>query len=239
MNNGLLYFPRGPDQVLPVAVMGQARGLIVQSDGATPNTRVRVSAEEIVLKSGNGIQFLAADVAVAADITMSGPGGLDAGAEAASTWYYLWLISNGTDVAAALSASASEINLMFGYDYRALLGAVYNDAGSNLVRFWQGNRGVRRVPVTIAGAVGANAIPTAVPPIARTVFGTASVGGLNVKFHGSIAGDVNLVGQIRLDLTTDGVGTALNRPFFEVPLINSQEVYLDTAVTLSIVGFTI
>lgn len=77
------------------------------------------------------------------DITASGANGLDNGAEANSTWYYIWAVHNpDTNVSAGLlSISSTAPTLPANYTYRALVGAVYNDAGGDFVDFHQrGNR---------------------------------------------------------------------------------------------------
>lgn len=108
-----------------------------------------------------------------ADLTVAGVSGLDTGAEAASTWYALWVIGDSTGVnsiAALLSASFTAPVMPVGYDKRRRLGCVRNDAASNFIPFvavWNGY--VRRyyldaTPATtnvLAG--GAAAVFTDVP----------------------------------------------------------------------------
>lgn len=62
-----------------------------------------------------------ADLTVA--LTASGVNGLDTGAEANSTWYYLWLIKNPTNglVRGLLSASATSPTMPAGYTHKRLL----------------------------------------------------------------------------------------------------------------------
>lgn len=64
-------------------------------------------------------------------------GGLDTGAEANSTWYALWLIKRSdTGVVDALfSASFSAPTMPASYDYKRLIGAVYNDGSGNIQAF--------------------------------------------------------------------------------------------------------
>ena len=65
---------------------------------------------------------------------------LDTGAEAADTWYYIWLTGDAANstYSAVLSVSSSSPT---GYTYYKLIGAVKNDAGSNIIPFYQhGNR---------------------------------------------------------------------------------------------------
>ena len=72
------------------------------------------------------------------DITASGAGGLDAGAEAANTWYYAHVIADSTGVnpvRGMLSASALAPLLPSGYDRFRRVGSVRNTAASNFRQF--------------------------------------------------------------------------------------------------------
>lgn len=75
------------------------------------------------------------------DITVAGQGGRDAGAEGASEWWYLYLVPQTaaptTTLAIIGSKTAPTAGGPTGYTNYRYVGAVYNDAGSNLVKFWQ------------------------------------------------------------------------------------------------------
>lgn len=77
--------------------------------------------------------------AVVADITVAGAGGLDAGAEAASTWYYVYLIYDDAtpQYAALLSTSPIAPALPAGYQWARRVGTVYNNAASDFRAFVQ------------------------------------------------------------------------------------------------------
>jgi len=69
-------------------------------------------------------------------ITASGVNGLDAGSEAADTWYYLWLIKQTASpltVGAVLSTSTTNPTMPAGYTHKRLIGAVRNDGSSNFI----------------------------------------------------------------------------------------------------------
>lgn len=72
-----------------------------------------------------------------AAITSSGANGLDTGAEANSTWYYLWAIgdtSGANSPAALLSVSSSSPTMPSGYDVKRLLPVVIrNNASGNFM----------------------------------------------------------------------------------------------------------
>jgi hypothetical protein len=108
-----------------VAVLGAAKNLVVKNNTATPASKIDVAADEIALKSAGGSALLATAFFVTADITVGGANGLDTGAAANNTWYYIWVISNGATAESLLSTSSTAPTLPVGYTYKALIGAVY------------------------------------------------------------------------------------------------------------------
>ena len=116
------------------ALTGSAVNLILKNSSAT---QVVVTADELILKDSSSVTYLATSVNVTAAITGSGANGLDTGSEASSTWYYVWVIYNGTTVASLLSTSATAPTMPSGYTYKARVGSVRNDASSNFVGFYQ------------------------------------------------------------------------------------------------------
>ncbi len=126
--------------------------------------------------------------ALALDITTSGAGGLDTGAEAASTWYYVFVIrdlSGALPVAALLSASSTDPTLPAGYDVFRRVGSARNDASSNLIPFFACGTRQRcysytdvytgRQILVGGGAVALTVVSAAafVPPTSRSVNLTA------------------------------------------------------------------
>lgn len=119
------------------AVPGTTKGLVCRTNAATPASKVDASASELVVKNGAGQAVLLSAVSVTADIAVAGANGLDTGAEAANTWYYLWVIHNGATAAALLSLSATAPTMPAGYTHKALVSAVRNDGSSNFLVFLQ------------------------------------------------------------------------------------------------------
>jgi hypothetical protein len=167
----------------PATVVGLARTLVIKNNTADPTFKVGITADDVVLKNSSGLSYLAEAVSVTANMTASGANGLDTGAEASSTWYYLWVIYNGTTVASLLSTSATAPTLPSGYTYKAMVGAVYNDSGSNFDTMYQSGSEVWLDETDAASRVftaqaGSNNVWTSaslaaiVPPIAKTVAGT-------------------------------------------------------------------
>ncbi|TXH43637.1 MAG: hypothetical protein E6Q97_33795, partial [Desulfurellales bacterium] len=156
------------------AIVADSRNLVVAY--ATAAT-VTVTADELILKTSGGAAYLASTVSLTADMagTVGTINSLDTGSEASGTWYYVWVIYNGTTVASLLSASSSSPTLPSGYTYKALVGAVRNDGSSNFIRFYQNDRRVALATQNIFSAqalttsYASQSISAAVPPIARFV----------------------------------------------------------------------
>lgn len=122
------------------------KNLKIVNNGATPDSKVDITADRLTLFNASGSPVAVSAVSQTVDITLSGAGGLDTGAEAGSTWYYNWYIrkNDGTE-SAILSASDSAPTMPAGYTYKRLIGAVYNNSSNNFVKFEQRNKHVRYI----------------------------------------------------------------------------------------------
>ena len=196
----------------PPAIIGACRNLIAFNNVATPDSKVDITADEVIVKhTTNGLPVLLETVSVTIDMAVSGANGLDTGA-ATNIWYYLWIIWNGTTTAGLISASATAPNMPAGYTHRALVGSVKRTAGV-LDSFWQQDRktftAVQNIftAKTLTGSYAAlaagdlTAFQAAVPPIARRVQGNmggtateASMGISAVKDDGT-ADTSSVIGQ--------------------------------------------
>lgn len=110
-----------------------------------------VSASQIRILPGECIsddyqELMVAPSNITVDIATSGVNGLDAGVEAASTWYYVWLIKdlNSNQVSGLISASSTIPTLPSGYSKKRLLGAVRNNTSSNFLNFQMCGEGFQR-----------------------------------------------------------------------------------------------
>lgn len=202
----------------PAAVIAGGRNIVLQNNAANPNTQIDVTADEVVLKTSDGAAYLAIAVNVTANIAATGanPNALDTGAEAGDTWYYIWLIYNGTTVASLISASATAPTLPTGYTYKALIGAVRNDGSSNFVKTYQHDRRVWIDDTNvftgkaaaadntweILASADLTAFRAAIPPTARHVSGTLGWSATAVGSKIAIAG-CNADGSVN---TTNAVG---------------------------------
>ena len=82
--------------------------------------------------------------------------GLDAGAEAADTWYYIYVIYDSTDgsIAGLLSVSDTAPTLPGTYDKKRLVGVVRNDSSSDFIAFLQRDELVVIEPQTLVTGFG-------------------------------------------------------------------------------------
>jgi hypothetical protein len=117
------------------------RNLVIENNAGTPNSQVDIDADAVALEDTTGRARTVRSVNLTADITASGANGLDTGAEAGATWYYIWVIYNETTqtIASLLSASNTTPTMPSGYTFKALVGAIYNSAGSNFITLHQIN----------------------------------------------------------------------------------------------------
>ncbi|NWD08045.1 phage tail protein [Pseudomonas gingeri] len=165
------------------AFTGSHKGLTASASGL--NSLVSVSADQLVV--GNEVSFRNLNaVSLNINTAVVGVNGLDTGALAASTWYSLWVIWNGTATSGLLSLSATSPTLPNGYTHKARVGWIRTDAvAANKfpLRFVQSGRSVRyslspgsnmTVPITIAsGATGGKDVAVSLvsyaPPTATAV----------------------------------------------------------------------
>ena len=149
----LAYLPASGIAIFPNIVGGYRALKVLVASASTVTT----TADAISLEDPNGYSFRALAVNVTADITVSGANGLDTGAEAASTWYNKWVIYNPTTgtAAALLSLSATAPTMPAGYTFKARVGAVRNDVGSNLLRTVQYGRVANYIFGTLPAAPSA------------------------------------------------------------------------------------
>jgi len=97
--------------------VGTFRNLSASANGTSAN--ISIAAVEIILEtSGNAYKTVRA-VSLTLNTAGSGANGLDTGTLAANTWYYKWVINNGTTTAALASLSATAPTMPSGYTYKA------------------------------------------------------------------------------------------------------------------------
>lgn len=149
------------------SIQGAFKNLAASATGA--NANVSVSVDEIAVEnSANAYQTLRA-VALTIAGTSVGANGLDTGTIAASTWYSLWVIWNGTTTAGLMSLSATAPTLPGGYTHKARVGWIRTDNTANKypLSFKQFGRRIQY-------AVSAGSNVTVAPIMASGILGNVS-----------------------------------------------------------------
>ncbi|CAB4122818.1 hypothetical protein UFOVP28_50 [uncultured Caudovirales phage] len=105
------------------------------SSGTTTSTW---SADAVMMEDGSGNVIKGASLSAVPDLSVNGAvNRLDTGTVAASTWYYVWAISNGTLVGFLYSLSSTAPTMPGGYTYKALVGVVRTNGSAQVVPFNQ------------------------------------------------------------------------------------------------------
>lgn len=122
--------------------------------------------------SGNKVRNTNAGAIVSMFITNSGVNGLDTGSVAANTFYYIWLISDGTNFNGLYSASQTSPTMPGSYTYKILAGCVLTDGSANIIRTMQVGQYVEYISTnniisdsTHNGTVVVGTLGAFVPPV--------------------------------------------------------------------------
>lgn len=128
----------------PIAT-ASATGLIVTNNAGTPDTKADVTVTKAVLVNSSGHPRLYSGGTLTVNLATTGANGLDTGLKANSTWYHIYLISNGTTTASLASTSATSPALPGSYTYFMRVGAMQTDGSGNLYRTIQKGHDARYV----------------------------------------------------------------------------------------------
>lgn len=243
--------------------IGGFRNLVIANNSSSPNSKMDVTADKIVVTDGTNAYGLTAFSATV-DSGAAGANGLDGGSLAANTWYYIYAIYKpvGTVAATLLSASATAPTLPSGYTAFARIGAAQTDASKHFFRQRQMGRTVNYVvtsttntaasPLLSSSTVGDPTVPTwsavsisgVVPPTASKI-----MVGLWVSpgsSQGAIAAPNNQYGAYNsgsnpppLGVYLSGSGDIETHSHFAEFIIQTSNVYFASTggATLSCLGW--
>jgi hypothetical protein len=178
----ILQVPTTPAASVIGATAGSATGSVVANNVTTPNTQIDITATSAILVNnvGVGVQVLSPTCTINA--ATNGANGLDVGGLAVSTWYYEWLIWNGSTSGCILSLSYSAPTLPTGYTYSTRVGAVKTDPSANFYLFTQsgnmfrwkvtGGTNTAALPIISNSSTGTPATPTWSQSLVKAVSGT-------------------------------------------------------------------
>lgn len=149
------------------------------------NTTATYTADQIILQNSSntpifltGLNFSGANVI---NTAVTGAGGLDTGTLAASTWYYVYAIYNGTSLLSLMSLSSTSPTLPSGYTYFARIGSIWLDGSKNIRGFFQQGRNLQHLvgsnltglPIAVtgstAGVLTAATISSFIPPTSAEI----------------------------------------------------------------------
>lgn len=157
-----------PSSLLASGIAGSFSNLKASATGLS--ALVTVTADSLCLKNASNEQVVVNALALSINSAAVGANGLDTGVLAASTWYAVWVIWNGTTTAGLLSLSATAPTMPAGYTYKARTGWIRTDASANKypLAFNQAGRfvvpvvggNVPGLPQIASGAAGNTATPT-------------------------------------------------------------------------------
>ena len=154
----------GVQNAVEAGITGSASNLKASSTGT--NATVTVTADAICLKNSSNVQVVVNTLSLLIDSATVGANGLDAGVLAASTWYYIWAIWNGTTSAGLLSLSSSAPTMPSGYTHKAMIGAIRTDSTANKFPL-----GFTQLGKSVAPKIGAGSNVTTLPTLASGAAG--------------------------------------------------------------------
>jgi len=154
-------------QVFPSFPMAGALGLVVQNNSGTPNSQMDIDASYVVMTDSSNRPFTATSVDLTVNCATTGANGLDAGSLANATWYYFFIISNGSATAGLASTSATSPTMPSGYTYKVRVGACVTNGSAQFYRIIQNGR-------TAAYNIQTSGTTTVLPIIGNGVSGTYS-----------------------------------------------------------------
>jgi len=159
----------------------QNQGLVIKNDSTTPNTKIDINSSFSQIVTSLNVGIDRSGISLVLNALTNGANGLDTGSLAASTWYYVWLIDNGSTTASLLSLSSTSPTLPSGYIYSCRVGAVLTSSSTQFFRTLQ--KGNRVQYVTTSGSNTPSypqilsSIFTYIPPTSTTLRAIAQVFG--------------------------------------------------------------
>lgn len=234
-----------------VAAVGSFSNLKSSATGLS--ALITVTADELVVENTSNAYRTLRAVSVTPSLATSGANGLDTGTSAASTWYSVWVIWNGTTTAGLLSLSATAPTMPSGYTHKARVGWVRSDGTANKypLSFVQTGRtiqykvaassNVAALPIMASGVNGSHTTPTWVP-ISTSTFIPSTAGKIKIVVtnvnSGVIVAPNNSYGSYTSTTNPPpvaSVGAAVNSSNSAEFTLESSNIYVGASVAGTIV----
>ena len=180
-SSGAVLTSNGPGadpsyQALNVVGIPAATGLKITNDATTPNSKVDITVGFVQLTNASNSAIVRRNLSLVINDAVTGTNGLDAGVIASSSWYYVWIIDNGTTSAGLLSLSSTSPTLPSGYTYSMRVGAMRTDGSNLLLRTIQyGSKANYQVTLSTNTAALPTIVYSTTPNISLTAYSVASV----------------------------------------------------------------
>lgn len=149
--------------IVAVTPLCGANGFATVNTAAAPTTSVDYSAASAVMVNSSNVTITATSVSGTINALTTGADGLDTGSLANTTWYYGYLINNGTLTKGLLSASSTSPTMPSGYTYKCRLFAEITDGSAHFLGVKQKGR---RAQYTLGSLL------SLLPTISQGVVGT-------------------------------------------------------------------
>lgn len=182
----------GVQNAVEAGIQGAFSNLKLSATGLS--ALVTITADSVCVKNASNFQVVLNSVSVTPSLAASGANGLDTGVSAASTWYSVWVIWNGTTTAGLLSLSSTSPTMPVGYTHKARIGWVRSDSTANkfplsCTQFGRSARykvasgtNMLALPFMISGVQGNTATPTWVAASSANFIPTTA-GAISVLLH--------------------------------------------------------
>jgi hypothetical protein len=210
-----------------------AVGYRVVNNAGFPNTRLDISASQVLMLTGTGVVINRAAVGVTINFGTNGANGLDTGALAPNVVYSIWLIDNGA-APAAIATLAGSPSMPAGYTFKCRLSSAPTDGSSNIFPIIttgsETQFAANAVLPTISGPVNSGTCPNA---FTQTFFlqipVSATYGSFRITNSPSTVGVVNalgasLSGPILSGVSQDTTGKSFEQ-YARVALNPAQTTY--------------
>lgn len=244
------------------SIAGDARNVVVKQTG---NATATIAADEIIVETAlGGACAKLASVSLTLNAAGTGANGLDTGALANSTFYYVYVIYNpSTATKACLATTAGSgatiyggANMPSGYTQSALVGVLLTDGSAHFrvttqysrEVFYQSALTVLSNLTPLVSSLTTQSLSASVPPIAKTCSGALSLNPAATTNHLQVAADSTGTGLQEGSIVTSNTVTNVTTiylPFRQVPMITANTIFINygsttgsTTNSLVITGFT-
>jgi hypothetical protein len=205
-----------------------ASALTITNNAVTPNTKIGITASEVVMDNGSGGNYYVENFgACTIDFGVVGAGGVDAGVIGANTWYYLYAISTGTANSCIAATGPVAPTMPALYVYKARLGAMHTGAGSVLDRSLQKGKHTRFVAT-------AGALP--VTPGVRLATGAAGICGATSTWVAAATVVPSTAVEVDLILVANSNNAAVQPNNASPNFVNANLAFSGTATSASMSG---